>query len=133
MSNDKFGRHWYGHILVPDSGNESDARHNTIAIDEATFDRIAEDKCNLRLPDGLQAHWLGVNDDRHTECPECMFLAVGHTFTEAFTMYGTVINELHDADRNERNAEYLRVMRDHYGIDLSNHPVRMMCGVNTEF
>lgn len=133
MSNFKFGRHWYGHILVPDSGNKSDPRHNAIAIDEATFDRIAEDKCNLRLPDGLDARWLGVNDLRFITGQEAMFLAVGHTFTEAFTMYGTVINELHDADRSERNVEYLRVMRDHYGIDLSNHPVRMMFGVNTEF
>lgn len=132
MSSWKYGRHWYGHILVSEACNESDQDHNVVAIDDAAFQRIANDLDNLLLPTGVAAEWLGVDDARFTSGPDCAFLATGHTFTTARQMYGTVVNEIHDADRRERDTEYLRVMLERYGLDLSNHPIRMMVGVNTE-
>lgn len=132
MSSWKYGRHWYGHILVSEEWNESDPEHNVVAINDDVFQRIADDLDNLNLPDGVAAEWLGVNDARFTSGLDCAFLAAGHTFTTAWKVYGTFVNELHDADRRERDTEYLRVMSERYGLDLSNHPIRMMVGVNTE-
>lgn len=132
MSSWKYGRHWYGHILVSEAWNEPDPEHNVVAIHDAAFQRIAHDLDNLLLPTGVEAEWIGVDDARFTVGPCCAFLATGHTFTEAWKVYGTVVNELHDADRRERDSEYLRVMLERYGLDLSNHPIRMMVGVNTE-
>ena len=132
MSSWKFARHWYGHMLVPESGNESDTSHNAIAVPDLIFNRIVDDTNNGRLPVGINVEWLGINDARHNYGNDCAFLAVGHSFTEAWKMFGTFVNELHDADRRERDAEYLKVMAEHYGLDLSNHPIRMMIGVNTE-
>jgi len=132
MSSWKFARHWYGHMLVPESGNESDPDYNAIAVADWVFNKIAEDQGNCTLPNGVCAEWLGIDDARHTNGSDCAFLAVGHSFTEAWKMFGTTVNELHDADRRERDTEYLKVMAEHYGLDLSNHPIRMMIGVNTE-
>jgi hypothetical protein len=132
MSSWKYGRHWYGHMLVPQSGNESDPCCNAIAIPDDVFARIENDQRNCTLPDGVCAEWLGINDARHTNGSDCAFLATGHSFTEAWRMFGAPVDELHDADRRERDLEYLRVMSERYGIDLSNHPIRMMVGVNAE-
>jgi len=119
-------------MLVPKSGNESDFTHNAIAVADFIFGKIAEDENNGRLPVGIDVQWLGINDARHNYGSDCAFLAVGHSFTEAWKMFGTAVNELHDADRRERDTEYLKVMAEYYGLDLSNHPIRMMIGVNTE-
>lgn len=132
MSSWKYAYHWHGHIFVPESGNESDPEHNAIAIPDDVFKRIADDVDNLNLPASVEAEWLGVDDARFKIGEECSFLAIGHSFTEAWKMYGTVVNETHEEDARQRSADYLSVMLSHYGVDLSNHPVRMMVGVNVE-
>jgi hypothetical protein len=63
------------------------------------------------------------------------FLAAGSGFTEAFSFYGAPFEEAElrlegDPLKVDTDAEYLAVMRDHYGLTLP--PCRLMIGCASE-
>lgn len=126
---------WVGHILAKASEMEDEdrkelRRHNIVLVEDEVFERIEKDRENGSLPDGVQMEELGKTADYDT-----VILAAGVCFAESWPSYGTVFEEAelrqhpapasHDAD-----AEYLRAMRDTYGLELPKP--RMMVGANRE-
>ena len=131
MSNWKHAYGWSGHILVRQSDEEEgDPKLNVIPVPDAIFDRIADDMGRCNLPAGVQVEQLGVTggDEVHS-------LAVGTGFTEGWKWYGAPFEEAElrlegDPLKVDVDAEYLAVMRDHYGLTLP--PCRLMVGCSSE-
>jgi hypothetical protein len=136
MSNQRHAYHWFGCILVSRGAYKSDDNHNVIAIDDATFRRIWEDRGNIELPDGVDAHVIGFeqapyeNGSVDNPARECMFLAVGHTFTEGWQWYGTTVPHIETTDLELRNAKFADAMRRAYDISIPE-PLPMI-GVASE-
>lgn len=136
MSNHRHAYHWHGCILVSSEAYESDPKHNVVAIDDATFRRIWEDKGNCELPAGVDAKAIGFQqapyENRCSGSPnnECMFLAIGHTFTEGWEWYGTTVPHIETTDLELRDAKFLSAVRQTYGITLAD-PLPMV-GVASE-
>jgi len=136
MSNHRHAYHWYGCILVSKDAYENDPKHNVIAIDDATFRRIWDDMCESELPAGVHCEQIGFEqapyEQGSVEHPnnECMFLAIGHTFTEGWQWYGTTVPPIETTDLELRNAKFVDVMRRVYDISLPD-PLPMI-GVASE-
>jgi hypothetical protein len=134
MSNNKHAYGWIGHILTKScqiSGIEKMAKDdNVIAIPEETFEKIWSDIWSGNLPACMQAESLG-----YTKTGNNNFIATGIGFSIAFTFYGSVFEEAelrmekHELSHDEE-AEYLSIMKSHYGIELP--PCRMMIGCSSE-
>jgi len=131
MSNYIHGYGWSGHILVRQSTQEDgDPAFNVIPVPDAIFDRIVEDWHEGNLPVGVQVDFLGMANG------EIIYsLAAGTGFTEGWTWYGAPFEEAElrlegDPLKVDTDAEYLAVMRDHYGLTLP--PCRLMIGCSSE-
>jgi hypothetical protein len=136
MSNQRHAYHWFGCILVSDEAYQSDPKHNVIAIDDATFRRIWDHMRNDDLPLGVGCEQIGFEQApyeqgsvEHPNC-ECMFIAVGHTFTEGWQWYGTTVPHIETTDLELRNARFADAMRRAYDISLPE-PLPMI-GVASE-
>ncbi len=136
MSNQRDAYHWLGCILVSERAHQSDPKHNVIAIDDGTFQCIWEDQGNLELPAGVDARVIGFeqapyeNGSVDNPARECMFLAIGHTFTEGWQWYGTTVPHIDATDLKLRNAKFADAMRRAYDISLPE-PLPMI-GVASE-
>jgi hypothetical protein len=107
---------------------EDQTSKNVISIPDEVFDRIDDDRADGNLPAGINAEIIGIS-----QYPN--FLAVGTGFTEGWEFYGAPFEEAElrlegsplavDVD-----AEYLVVMKAHYGLDLP--PCRLMIGCASE-
>lgn len=132
MSKHTYG--WSGHILARECQVEDDearaAEHNVIGIPDELFDRIIEDYENCTLPSGICAERLGS-----LSVEPAYFLATGTGFTEGYTFYGAPFEEAElrlerDPLIIDADAEYLAVMKSHYGLDLPR--CRLMIGCSFE-
>jgi len=136
MSNHRHAYHWFGCILVSERAYQSDPKHNVIAIDDSTFLTIWEDQGNDELPLGVDAKVIGFEqapyENGSVERPncECMFLAIGHTFTEGWQWYGTTVPPIETTDLELRNVVFADAMRRAYDISLPE-PLPMI-GVASE-
>jgi hypothetical protein len=131
MSNWKHAYGWSGHILVRQSEEEDgDPALNVIPVPDDVFDRIVEDAGACNLPAGVQVEQLGVLSD------EPVFsIAAGSGFTEGWKWYGAPFEEAElrlegDPLKVDTDAEYLAVMKEHYGLTLP--PCRLMIGCSSE-
>jgi len=136
MSNQRHAYHWFGCILVSKDAYKSDPKHNVMAIDDATFRRIWEDRENCELPDCVKAETIGFDQAPYEQGSvdnpneEYMFLAIGHTFTEGWQWYGTTVPHIETTDLELRNAKFADAMRRAYDISLPE-PLPMI-GVASE-
>jgi len=131
MSNHKHAYGWSGHILVRQSDEEDgDPALNVIPVPDEIFDRIVAAMKSCNLPAGVYAEQLGVLSG------ETVFsLAAGSGFTTGWRWYGAPFEEAElrlegDPLKVDTDAEYLAVMRDHYGLTLP--PCRLMIGCSSE-
>lgn len=129
MSNWKNAYGWSGHILVSENECESDPENNVVAVPDEIFNRILEDYNLDNLQIDISAARLGVNSE------DVIFLATGTGFSMGFDHYGTVFYEaelraLPGAQAVDDDREYLKAMKDVYGLDLP--PCRLMIGCSSE-
>jgi hypothetical protein len=130
MNNFKYAYGWSGHIIAKESDYHSEnfkemmLENNVIAVCGETFDRIATDMAEMKLPLGVKGYQLGslFNDP--------IYIAVGRGFTERFEFYGGVFLEaeirLKESVWADLDEAYLEAMEKHY--DLKLPPCRMMVG-----
>lgn len=136
MSNDKNAYGWCGHILVSDSEHEKErAQRNegVIVIPDLAFLSIIRAMENCKLDGRIGVERLGVVDSDY------YFLACGHptSFSTGYRYYGTVFDEAEAraeggeaVDPKDRDAEYLKAMKEIYNLDLP--PCRLMVGCASE-
>jgi hypothetical protein len=84
----------------------------------------------------MDAHAIGFEQApyeqgsvEHPNC-ECMFLAIGHTFTHGWEWYGTTVPHIETTNLELRNARFADAMRRAYDISLPS-PLPMI-GVASE-
>lgn len=130
MSNHKKGYGWSGHILLPQSEEQSSVEHNVIAIPDEIFSRIKDDYEKCKLDTRISVKQLGFTADF-----EITFMAIGTGFSEGFEFYGTPFIEAelraerHPLER-DLDADYLTAMKDIYGLELPR--CRLMIGCSSE-
>lgn len=129
MSNWKHAYGWSGHILVSLDQSDGDARENVVAIPQGVFDRLKHAHNNLTLDERVHIEPLGVTGSA------ALYLACGTSFSEGFSHYGTVFVEAEARSEPgpnaiDHDAEYLRAMKEVYGLDLP--PCRLMVGCSSE-
>lgn len=134
MSNDKHAYGWCGHILVSDVDHDDDkAAGPIVVIPDMAFRSLVAAYENNRLDGRICVERLGVVDS------EFYYLAVGHptTFTTGYTYFGAVFEEAENrveggeaVDPKDRDAEYLKAMKEIYNLDLP--PCKLMIGCSVE-
>jgi len=129
MSNHRHAYGWSGHIITSTDETDSNQHHNLVAVPPDLFKALADAYYEDTLDDRVEVKQLGVTNS------DTIFLACGSSFSDGFTYYGTVFQEAESRSAPgpqsvDHDTEYLKAMKDVYGIDLP--PCQLMIGCSSE-